>query len=231
MTLTIAFFFHACFYPIMAGETRPLKATFHGGLAHTDAFTVAISFSNTSTSSIPISTPSYLNWDFDGPDAGNPFDDIGQLAHNFTDVSYRKSPQCTSDFNSYSSAHPQITRTFAATTYTETYTETDTFSGPTVTETHTLTETDSSFTFTGAPELGCCGYGCAIYYHSVSVKYWPVSDSNSDCLTSQASSGSQSASDTHSVTATPTSSKSNSSASQTESNEAVAITVGPDGFT
>ena len=200
---------------------------FRGVKCYANASLAAISFSNVSTSATPASTAGFLNYNFDGPDPDNPFDDAGQANVSFSDLSYRRSPQCTSDYYSYSSAHPRVTVTIPGTTETVTAR----YTGSTSTETDTLTETDPAFTYSGAPVLGCCGKGCAIYYNSVSVKYWPVPNANTDCLNSQISSATGSVSGAVSASTTSAPTPSAISSFQQESNQTLGITVGPDGFT
>ena len=172
--------------------------------------------------------PAYLNYDFD-PDVMNPFADGS--TNNFTDSSYRRSPQCTSDFNSYTNAYPQVEITiWPAETFTYRTIETIASASITSVVTTSFTETNTSDVYTGAPILGCCQTGCAIFYHSVSVKYWPVSDANTSCLSSQAHSADESTTISSASIALPHPLPAPSSAPG-EGENAVGITVGPDGFT
>jgi hypothetical protein len=121
--------------------------------------------------------------------------------YTFSDQSYRRSPQCSSDYSSWNVTHGLATST----------------------------DIDSALTLTvtKTAELGCC-LNCYMKYYSVEVMYFPASNANYSCLstaTSTLATGNATAPGTSPATTTPAASL------DARDGEPISTLVGSDGFT
>ena len=98
---------------------------------------------------------------------------------SYSDASYRRSPQCTADFKSFSKDHPIVTTTDQL-LYVD-------WSSPSGGSYHPYTtETIPISPSAGPPKLGCCA-SCNVWFGSVDFRYFLAEGANTSCIQSTTS--------------------------------------------